>query len=84
MTTQERIDHIVDLMRRVVDKKGSKDVADGHCTFGIEYPAFNRQKDGIVYFASIDLHGRYFFTDETMEGALERAEKHIKQVHRII
>jgi len=84
VSTQDRIDDILDLMERVIKKKGSKDVADGHCTFGIEYPAIlGRDAFEPMYFASIDLHGPHFFTDKTMEGVLKRVQQHIKRTHSI-
>ena len=71
------------LMLRVIEKKGSKDVADGHCTFGVEYPAFARGEYDTTYFASIDLYGANFFTAKTMEGAIKRAQEYIRKQHNI-
>jgi len=81
MTTQDSIDEILELMRTVVDKKGTTHISDGHCTFGVEYPSLSRQSDGITYFSALDLHGRFFFTDKTMKGVLQRVRKHIKEKH---
>lgn len=83
MSSQDQIDRIRNKLRRVVEKYGSKDVADGHCTFGVEYPSFARDEYGEIYFASLDLHGKFFFTGMSMSEVLNKMEKHIDDKHRL-
>jgi predicted small metal-binding protein len=83
MTTQDRIDKIRKAVRTVVENEGTKLASDGHCTFGVEYPAISRGAEATTYFSALDLHGRFTFLGKSMGEVLNRVEKHLHDKHNI-
>lgn len=83
MSTQDRIDKVRKLVQEVIEKEGRKFVSDGHCTFGVEYPAEAHGREP-VYFSVLDLYTPRVFTAKTMDGVLDSVERFLKDKYRVV